>query len=359
MIEIQVALGERAYPVRIGSWRDWELRGLQDLTARPWALVSDTRVWKSWGQDLQAAFATAGIETSPLLLGAGEAAKTHQTLFHIYDHLFSRRIRRDGVIAVFGGGVLGDVVGFAAATYLRGVRYVQIPSTLLAQVDSSVGGKTGLNYAGYKNTIGAFHQPSAVLISPEWLLSLPEREFRAGLAEVIKCGIIGDPKLLEILEDEEPDRLVRSPRLEEVIARAVAAKATVVAQDERDQGLRAILNFGHTIGHALEAVTGFERYLHGEAVAIGIVAALQLSVAEAGLPAEQARRIESLLEAYGLPTRAPEIDVQRILQALPMDKKADSRGSVWVLTPRMGEANVSSQIPVSRVHEAVAYVLTP
>ena len=358
MIELKVNLGHRSYPVRIGPWRDWDLRHLfEDARPARWAVVSDTRVWELWGRDLLSGLGSAGIEASVLCLDAGEPAKSHQTLFRIYDHLLAEKVHRDGVLAVFGGGVLGDVGGFAAATYQRGIRYVQIPTTLLAMVDSSVGGKTGVNYGHHKNMVGAFHQPSAVLISPEWLMSLPEREFRAGLAEVMKCGVIRDVRLIELLEEVEPERLLRSERLEEVVARGLGVKARIVEEDETDLGLRRLLNFGHTVGHAVEAVTRFERFLHGEAVAVGMVAAAQLSTQVADLPVSSLFRIESLIERLGLPTRACDLQADEILRALEMDKKASSRGPAWVLTPELGRATVSDQVPGDRVREAIHYVL--
>ncbi|MEZ4653615.1 MAG: 3-dehydroquinate synthase [Candidatus Eisenbacteria bacterium] len=330
MIELQVNLGRRSYPVRIGPWRDWELRTLFEGTQLGrWAIVADGGVWELWGRDLLSGLGSAGVEASVLCLEAGERSKSHETVFRVYDHLLAEKVRRDGVLAVFGGGVLGDVAGFAAATYQRGIRYVQIPTTLLSMVDSSVGGKTGVNYGSHKNMVGAFHQPSAVLISPEWLISLPEREFRSGLAEVIKCGIIQDVRLIEALEDVEPARLVRSERLEEVIARGLGVKARIVEQDETDLGIRKHLNFGHTVGHAIEALTGFERFLHGEAVAIGILAALRVpgrwSVSP-GSSGSDRRRCST-----GSVSR-PEltgITVEQIIGALEMDKKASNRGQVW------------------------------
>lgn len=358
MIELQVNLGDRSYPVRIGPWRDWDLRSLFN-ESRPgkWSVVSDRRVWDLWGRDLLSCLGSAGIEASVLCLDAGESAKSHHTLFRIYDHLLAEKVHRDGVLAVFGGGVLGDVAGFAAATYQRGIHYIQIPTTLLAMVDSSVGGKTGVNYGQHKNMVGAFHQPSAVLISPEWLMSLPEREFRAGLAEVIKCGVIRDLRLIEALEAVEPRRLLRSERLEEVIARGLGVKARIVEEDETDLGLRRLLNFGHTIGHAVEAVTRFERFLHGEAVAVGMVAATHLSTQVEGLPSASLDRIESLIAHFGLPTRAHDLETEEILKALEMDKKASARGPAWVLTPELGRATVSDRVPGDRVREAIAYVL--
>jgi 3-dehydroquinate synthase len=280
-------------------------------------------------------------------------------LQRVYDHLLTHRIRRDGTLAVFGGGVLGDVAGFAAATWQRGIRFVQIPTTLLAQVDSSVGGKTGVNYREHKNLIGCFHQPSAVLISPEWLNSLPPREFRSGLAEVIKCGIIRDPELLTLLEAEAPERIGHSVNLEEVLARALTVKAEIVAADERDRGLRRLLNFGHTVGHALESATGFTTYLHGEAVAIGMLAALHLSVRVAGLAPEERLRIERLLARYGIETHSSTADLDTIQRYLDLDKKVESEGGVWVLTERLGTATVAHRISEELVREAISSILAP
>jgi 3-dehydroquinate synthase len=358
VIDITVRLGDRSYPVRIGPWRDWDLRTVvRNWPTSPWALVADRRAWETWSGDLLACLGAAGVDVHVLELEGGEAAKSHETLLRIYDHLLAKRVRRDGTLAAFGGGVLGDVAGFAAATWQRGIRFVQIPSTLLAQVDSSVGGKTGLNFREHKNLVGAFHQPAAVLISPEWLNSLPLREFQAGLAEVIKCGVIRDAGLLDILEEENPVRLGRSPRLEEVVARALAVKARIVEEDERDRGVRRLLNFGHTVGHAIESASGFRRYLHGEAVAIGMVAATRLSVLAAGLPEPEAQRVESLLVRHGLPVRTPAASLEAILGFLAMDKKVEAGGPVWVLTPGLGTATVAGQVPQGAVRDAVSYIM--
>jgi 3-dehydroquinate synthase len=360
LIEIEVRLGERSYPVRIGPWRDWDLRSMtREWPRSPWALVCDRQVWDVWSRDLLACLGTAQIDVHVLELEGGERAKTHASLFRIYDHLLARKVHRDGTLAVFGGGVLGDLAGFAAATWQRGIRLVQIPTTLLAQVDSSVGGKTGLNYGEHKNMIGTFHQPGAVLISPEWLSSLTPREFTAGLAEVIKCGVVRDPGLLQILEAEDPHRLGRSARLDEVVARALVVKARIVEEDERDFGLRHLLNFGHTIGHALESAAGFGTLLHGEAVSLGMVAALHLSHAVAGLPAEEVDRVEALLARHGLPLSTGGVLLQDVVESLDLDKKAQTSGSVWVLTPRLGTASVFTQVPISHVREAVSRVIQP
>jgi 3-dehydroquinate synthase len=357
VISLNVDLGERSYPVRIGSWRDWELQKILDPEmAESRAVIADTKVWNHWGRDLEAAFGSVGVKISPLLMESGETGKTHEAVFRIYDHLLAKKVRRDGCLFVFGGGVLGDIAGFAAATYQRGIRYVQIPTTLLSMVDSSVGGKTGVNFAKQKNMIGAFHQPAAVLIAPEWLMSLSEREVRAGLAEVIKCGVIRDPKLLDLLESIEPERLLRSGRLEEVIARALAVKADIVAEDEHDLGIRQHLNFGHTLGHAIETATGFGQYLHGEAVAIGMVAALRLSTRVVDLAESSARRVEELLRRYSLPCRTEGIKSSELLAGMEMDKKATARGQAWVLTPEVGTANVTTRVSAEELRDAVSYI---
>ncbi len=358
MIDIIVGLGDRSYPVRIGPWRDWDLRTVvRSWPTSPWALVADRRAWETWSGDLLACLGAAGVDVHVIELEGGESAKSHETLHRIYDHLLAKKVRRDGTLAVFGGGVLGDVAGFAAATWQRGIRFVQIPSTLLAQVDSSVGGKTGLNFREHKNLVGAFHQPAAVLVSPEWLNSLPAREFQAGLAEVIKCGVIRDAGLLSILEEESPVRFGRSPRLEEVVARALAVKARVVEEDERDRGVRRLLNFGHTVGHAIESASGFRHYLHGEAVALGMVAATRLSVLTTGLPEPEARRVEELLVRYGLPVRTSAVGLDAILGFLAMDKKVEAGGPVWVLTAGLGTATVAARVPQEAVRAAVSYIL--
>lgn len=358
MIELTVNLGDRSYPVWIGPWRDWDLRALARAWApTPWALVADRAAWETWSGDLLACLGAAGVDLHVLELEGGESAKDHATLRRIYDHLLAHQIRRDGTVAVFGGGVLGDLTGFAAATWQRGVRFVQIPTTLLAQVDSSVGGKTGLNYQSHKNLIGTFHQPSAVLISPEWLHTLPARELRAGLAEVVKCGVIRDLELLRLLEEEEPDRLVQSARLEEILARALGVKAGIVEEDERDRGLRRLLNFGHTVGHALESATGFSIFLHGEAVALGMIASLRLSVLAQGLAPADAQRVEALLVRYGLPIRTHAADLDSVLHFLRMDKKVEAGGGVWVLTETLGTATVAGRVSDDLVREAVSSVL--
>ena len=265
---------------------------------------------------------------------AGETAKSLKTVQSSYDRLAAHRLERKSFIVALGGGVTGDLAGFVAATYLRGIPFVQVPTTLLAQVDSSVGGKVGVNLRAGKNLVGSFYQPRLVLGDLDTFKTLPAREYRAGMAEVIKYGIIYDAALFKKLERELPKLLRRDPKiLADVVARCCEIKAEVVGQDETDAGLRAILNFGHTIGHALEAISGYGTYLHGEAIAIGQVAAAELSAQLTGLPAGDVERIRELFKRAGLPVRVKLSATQRkkLLAAMRLDKKVSGGEIKFVL----------------------------
>jgi 3-dehydroquinate synthase len=273
------------------------------------------------------------------------------------DKLAGHRLERNSFIVALGGGVVGDLAGFVAAAYLRGIAFVQVPTTLLAQVDSSVGGKVGVNLAAGKNLVGAFHQPRLVLCDLAALRTLPLREFRAGLAEVIKYGIICDEAFFARLERDLPFLLRRDARvLAKVVARCCEIKAEVVRQDETETGLRAILNFGHTIGHAIEAVSGYGKYLHGEAISIGQVAAAKLSVRASGLPAEDAERIQQLLERAGLPVaiNLPASRQDALIKAMQLDKKVNDGQVRFVLASRIGQAESGHKIPPEWIREAMA-----
>ncbi len=276
------------------------------------------------------------------VLPDGEQYKTLDTVSRVFDALVAEKFHRDGIVLALGGGVVGDMAGFAAACYQRGIGYLQLPTTLLAQVDSSVGGKTGVNHPGGKNLIGAFHQPRAVLADTATLATLPERELRAGLAEVIKYGCIWDAGLMDWLETSLPLLLARDPQaLGEAVQRSCAIKAAVVGRDEREGGLRAILNFGHTFGHAIEAATGFTTYLHGEAVALGMLMAAELSCRLGLLDPPSAARIKALVERTGLPVEAPRIGAQRALQLLRLDKKVLAGRVRLVLLESLGRARIT------------------
>jgi 3-dehydroquinate synthase len=269
----------------------------------------------------------------------GESHKTLQNVSLILDELVAKKAGRDVTIVALGGGVVGDIAGFAAACYMRGIAFIQIPTTLLAQVDSSVGGKTGVNHEHGKNLIGAFHQPRLVLIDIDTLTSLPDRELKAGLAEVIKYGAMVDAEFFAWLEGNMAALLARDrAALVYAIRRSCELKAEVVAADEREAGRRALLNFGHTFGHAIENSMGYGEWLHGEAVAVGMLMAATLS----GLDTEATTRLENLLKAAGLPTQPPQVDAGKLRAAMDMDKKAAAKQLRFVLLRSLGDAYLTS-----------------
>ncbi len=338
---VNVPLGARKYPILIGSGLLSRL-GAECARAklgRRCAVITDQNVGPRHAPAVLRSLATAGFEPLLITVPAGEAAKSLQTVQSCYDQLSAHRLERKSFIVAVGGGVVGDLAGFVAATYLRGVDFVQVPTTLLAQVDSSVGGKVGVNLRAGKNLVGAFHQPRLVLCDLETLRTLPRREFRAGLAEVIKYGIICDAALFRQLERDLPKLLRLDARLlAAVVARCCQIKARVVGQDETETGLRAILNFGHTIGHAIENISGYGKFLHGEAISIGQVAAAKLSAALSGLPAADAKRIEHLFTRAGLPVKIKLSVVQRgkLLAAMKLDKKVSGGEITFVLARKIG-----------------------
>ena len=349
---VKVSLGNRSYDIKIGTGilarvgRECARLGL----GRRCVIISDRNVAPRYGKTAQAALAKAGFAAGVVTIPAGETAKSLKVLESCYDRLAALRLERRSFIVALGGGVVGDLAGFVAATYLRGVPFVQVPTTLLGQVDSSVGGKVGMNLKAGKNLVGAFHQPRLVLCDLGTLASLPMREYRAGLAEVIKYGIIYDARLFARLERDLPKLLRRDPRtLASVVARCCEIKADVVRQDETESGLRAILNFGHTIGHALEAISHYGKYLHGEAIAIGQVVAAKLSAQVLGLPASEVERIERLFGRAGLPTQlnlsAP--DKRKLLLAMKLDKKVSSGEIKFVLARRIGAAEFGNRVPAA------------
>lgn len=281
-----------------------------------------------------------------VILPDGEVGKSIDTLTVILDRLVEQRLSRDNVLLTLGGGVVGDIGGFAAATYQRGIAFVQVPTTLLAQVDSAVGGKTAVNHPGGKNLIGAFHQPSCVLVDTSTLGTLPDREFSAGLAEVVKYGLIVDAGFFEWLEDNADQLMSRDPAaLQHIIRRSCEIKAEVVAQDETEKGQRALLNLGHTYGHAIERTLGFGNWLHGEAVAAGICMAAAFSERLGWLSVDECGRIDALLGRLGLPTSPPKLDVQEFLAAMSLDKKVRAGEIRLVLLTEIGHAEVTAEFP--------------
>jgi 3-dehydroquinate synthase len=336
---IVVALGSRSYPIHIGP----ELIAkpeLYGINAKQVLIVTNDVVAPLYLKSVQAALRGHDLET--VVVPDGERHKTLATFTTVLDRLVDARFHRDCCLVALGGGVVGDLTGYAAASYQRGVDFVQVPTTLLAQVDSSVGGKTAVNHPRAKNMIGSFHQPIAVLADTSTLRTLPPRELGAGLAEIVKYGVIVDAPFFTWLEEHVDDvRRLDAAALTHAIRRSCEIKAAIVAEDEREQGRRALLNLGHTFGHALEAIGGYDRWLHGEAVAIGIVLAARTSAALGLLAARDCERIERLLERAGLPTKAPGVDPTELLERMRGDKKADRAGLRLILIRALGEAVVT------------------
>jgi 3-dehydroquinate synthase len=304
-------------------------------------IVTNTTVGRLYLAKLTGALAPRRV--AECILPDGEQHKTLPTVGWVIDALVGKKMNRDSTLLALGGGVVGDIAGFAAACYQRGVGYVQIPTTLLAQVDSSVGGKTGVNHPGGKNLIGAFHQPLCVIADTDTLATLPDRELRAGLAEVIKYGCVWDPLLFEWLDHNMARLLARDPEaLTYSIARSCEIKATVVAKDERERNLRAILNFGHTFAHAIEAATGYETYLHGEAVGLGMVIAADLSHRMGLIDEGLKGRVRDILVRAGLPTEAPRFGAAKALELMQMDKKVLAGSLRLVLLEKLGRAIVTA-----------------
>src|SRR5919108_4442961 len=304
METITVNLGDRSYPIYVGAGILEQVGALlkQGGIRGKVGVVTNPTVAQLYLDSIHESLANADFEVTPILIPDGESHKNLKSLTAIYDDLISKRFERQSCVLALGGGVVGDIAGFAAATYLRGIPYVQVPTTLLAQVDSSVGGKTGVNHRGGKNLIGAFYQPRLVIIDVTVLQSLPPRELVAGLAEVIKYGVIEDPALFALLE-EKMDKVIGLDRelLIQIIAASCRIKAKVVEKDEREDDYRAILNFGHTIGHALESVTEYRKYLHGEAVAIGMAQAATISVQQGFCDQRRRERIRRMIRKAALP----------------------------------------------------------
>ena len=354
MQTLQVDLGPASYPITIGSGllTDRNLLDAQ-IPGRDLLIVTNTTVAKLYLATLAGSFSQRHI--AECILPDGEQHKTLQTAGWVLDALVANKMNRDATVLALGGGVVGDIAGFAASCYQRGIGYVQMPTTLLAQVDSSVGGKTGVNHSGGKNLIGAFYQPQAVIADTDALNTLPDRELKSGLAEVIKHGVVWDPMLFAWLEKEIPQLLARdTDALTYAIGRSCEIKATVVARDEREHNLRAILNFGHTFGHAIEAATSYEKYLHGEAVALGMIIAADLSCRLGMIDAAIKERLRDILARAGLPIEAPRIGAARAYELMQMDKKVLGGTIRLVLLEKLGRAIVSDQYSKAALEATLA-----
>ncbi len=341
METLTVNLGDRSYSIHIGEnvlSRAGEFLQQAHLRGKV-AVVTNPTVAQLYLDSVHAGLTKSGFEVTPVLVPDGEEYKNLNSLAAIYNCLIRERFERGSCVLALGGGVVGDLAGFAAATYLRGVPYVQVPTTLLAQVDSSVGGKTGVNHQEGKNLIGAFYQPRLVLIDVTALASLPRRQLVAGLAEVIKYGIIEDPTLFNFLENHIESLLaLNRERLIQTITTSCAIKARVVEKDEREEDYRAVLNFGHTIGHALEAATGYSQLLHGEAVAIGMVKAAALSVQEGFCDQRSFERVRKLVKKTGLPLEIPSgVAMQNLIQGMEVDKKSAAGKIKFVMCTGIGK----------------------
>lgn len=355
---VPVGLGARAYDVLVGDGLLAEAgRRLSPLLKRGrTAVISDETVWALHGPRLTASLADAGVEALPVIVPPGEQTKSFEGLADVTDRLLALELDRGDLVTAFGGGVVGDLAGFAAAIYKRGIDFVQIPTTLLAQVDSSVGGKTAIDTPRGKNLVGAFHQPKLVLADLSVLGTLSDREMRAGYAEVIKYGLLGDSAFFDWLEAHGAAVLARdADALSHAVARSVEMKAEIVAEDEREQGRRALLNLGHTFGHALEAETGYgAALLHGEAVGVGMALAFRFSARLGHCSQADADRATRALAGCGLPTRLSDVpghpfDVERLVAHMGQDKKAEGGRLTFILARGLGEAFVAKDVDASNV----------
>jgi 3-dehydroquinate synthase len=352
MKTVHVDLGSRSYNIHIDSGllkRTAELFDQNDIGKRIF-LVANTTVFRLHGPRVEESLANAGYEVVKIFIPDGEQCKNLHTVENIYTYLIAQRADRGSVIAALGGGVTGDISGFVAATFMRGVQFVQIPTTLLAQVDSSVGGKTGVNHPHGKNLIGVFHQPNLVCVDTNTLSTLPDREFRSGLYEVIKYGLIADSSFFDYLESTMPKILERDEAaLEKVIGRCCEIKAKVTSLDECDTDLRRILNFGHTFGHALEVATDFRGLTHGEGVAYGMTAASSLSEKLGFIDKGTLRRIAQVIRSVGELPPIDRVSVVELMEAMEMDKKRTSGRKVLVLLSEIGETEIRSDIDDSEI----------
>lgn len=343
---VNVDLGDRSYPIHIGPGllgtlgENCKTLGLKGKCL----IVTDATVAPLYADRAVQSLEKTGFKPALEVLPAGETTKSQAQLLKLYSRAATQGIDRKCFMVALGGGVIGDLTGFAAASWLRGIRFVQVPTTLLAMVDSSVGGKTGINIPEGKNLVGAFHQPELVQIDLDTLKTLPPRELAAGMAEVVKYGIIWDAELFRALE--------KNPAVDAgLIARCCEIKAEVVGKDERESGLRGILNFGHTLAHAIENVAGYGEYLHGEAVSIGMVYAAHLSVALKGLSVAESARIEKLLAGLSLPVAAPDLAWKKIRAAMDVDKKTVGGLPKFVLADRIGHVDFGCEVPEALLEE--------
>jgi len=357
---IRVRTKPNSYRVLVGAGllrrAGRELRRLLPARSSRVFVVTSPNVRRHWGDKLEAALVNARLPYEILEMHDGEPAKRLHTVEQLAEQLVDAKADRKTLLVAFGGGVVGDCAGFLAAIFMRGVPVVQIPTTVVAQLDAAIGGKTGVNLRAGKNLIGAFHQPSAVFVDPELLQTLADREFRSGLFEALKCGVVRDRRLFEFMRDKAQKILARDLKaLTRIIRDSVRVKAGVVSADEKESGLRRILNFGHTVGHALEAATGYSHFLHGEAVAWGMIAAAAIARDAGFCSAATAKQIHESVLAYG-PLPAVTCNVDEVLARLQSDKKTVAGAVHFVLPQRIGRVQISSDVPISVVRAAVEMI---
>jgi 3-dehydroquinate synthase len=355
---IRVPLAERGYDIEIGQGN--LARAAEFLSTRRQAaraiIITDSNVRSLHAEPVAAVLAAGGIRADLLAVPAGEGSKSVAQAEQLWNDFCRLKADRKTIVMAVGGGVIGDLAGFVAATYGRGLPFVQVPTTLLAQVDSSVGGKVGINLPQAKNIVGAFWQPAGVLIDLDVLKTLPDREYRSGLAEVVKYGVILDPDFFQYLEQHREPLNTRQPEvLEQIVAHSCRLKADVVRQDEREEtGLRAVLNYGHTFCHAIETVTGYGHFLHGEAVAIGMICASRLAELLGRIDSDVTARQLALLTQLGLPTGATDLDPDQLLAAMQLDKKAENGRLRFVLPSRLGHVELVGDVDPAVVRRVLA-----
>ena len=356
MQTLTVSLADRSYPIHIGSGLLWQAELiLPYLKRKQVAIVSNTTVAPLYMQAIAQPLRDAGVSVIEIILPDGEAHKNNQTLQIIYDHLLQNRCERNTTLIALGGGVIGDLTGYAAATYLRGVPFIQVPTTLLSQVDSSVGGKTGINHPLGKNMIGAFYQPKLVLADIDTLKTLPQRELSAGIAEVIKYGLIRDADFFDWLEINMSALMALDTAVASyAIYRSCQNKAEVVVADEHEQGERALLNLGHTFGHAIENAMGYGVWLHGEAVATGTVMAADLSQRMGWLNAAQIARIKTIMQAAKLPIDAPDLGADEYLRLMQLDKKVSDGRIRLILQQDIGKAVMTADYDADKLKQTLS-----
>ncbi len=355
MRTVHVELGEKSYPVFLSdNWRELYEKASGYLTSDKALIITDQHIYSLYCQEVEGLLQSLGVNTHTAVVPSGEASKSFKEAEKLYTKALKAGLDRKSLIIALGGGVIGDLAGFVASTYMRGVPFIQVPTSLLAQVDSSIGGKVAINHPQAKNIIGSFYQPECVLMNIRTLATLPDREMSTGMAELIKHGIIRDDNLLKWLEENMNKMMERDIQsLTEGIARSCEIKAEVVSQDEKEQGLRAILNFGHTIGHAIESISGYGVLSHGEAVSIGMVAEAYIAKLRGLIEADYVDRMKKILISAGLPVTVPDLDTDQLIELMRHDKKNTQGNIVFVLPTAPGQVEVFRDVTEETIIRAL------